>query len=212
MMDPGQGRFITLEGGEGTGKSTNLAYVAALVQAAGHEVAVTREPGGTPLGERIREVLLAPEIEVVPLAELLLMFAARAAHIEAVIRPALASGRWVVSDRFTDSSYAYQSWGRGLPAAAVAQLEELVQQELRPDLTLLLEVPAEVALARQQARGGADRFEREERRFFERVRQGYREIARCAPDRVRLIDAGGPVEDVQVEIARHVHELLSRSK
>jgi dTMP kinase len=202
----GRGRFITFEGVEGVGKSTNIAHVADLVAAAGHEVLVTREPGGTPLGEQVRALLLSPGARISPMAELLLMFAARAAHLEEVIRPALGAGQWVICDRFTDASYAYQGAGRGLSRNAIAQLENLVQGDLRPDLTLLLDAPAEISERRQKPR--PDRFEQEGRDFFNRVRDAYRAMASEAPGRIRIVDAARPLEDVQRDIGGHVRELL----
>jgi dTMP kinase len=195
-----RGRFLTLEGIEGVGKSTNLALVADLVRAAGHEVVVTREPGGTPLGERIRSLLLEPNGVVPPLTELLLMFAARSVHLEQVIRPALDRGAWVVCDRFTDASYAYQGGGRGIATDQIRQLEVLVQDGLRPDLTLLLDAAPHATVERQAARGTTDRFEREQAAFFEAVRAVYLERATREPDRVRVIDATRTIPEVQEEI------------
>lgn len=189
-----RGKFITIEGGEGVGKSTQIAALRDLLQSRGLEVILTREPGGTPRAERIRELLLETNDEPMPLTcELLLVFAARALHIETVIGPALQRGAWVVCDRFTDATYAYQGGGRGIDAAHIAQLERLVQGSLRPDLTLLLDAPVDVGAARVNARnnngGTHDRFEREQREFFERVRRVYLERARGEPDRFVVIDA-----------------------
>lgn len=192
------GLFITLEGPEGAGKSTNRDYLAAQLHAAGLDVVLTREPGGTPLAERIREVLLAPSDETMDAdAELLLMFAARAQHIARVIRPALQRGAVVICDRFTDATYAYQGGGRGLPEARIATLEAFVQQGLQPDLTLVFDLPVEIGLARATARGRLDRFEQEGRAFFEAVRSAY--LARAATDtqRYRIVDAAQPLADVQ---------------
>jgi dTMP kinase len=192
------GLFITLEGPEGAGKSTNRDYIAAQLRAAGLDVVLTREPGGTPLAERIREVLLAPSDEAMDAdAELLLMFAARAQHIARVIRPALQRGAVVICDRFTDATYAYQGGGRGLPEARIATLEAFVQQGLQPDLTLVFDLPVEIGLARATARGRLDRFEQEGRAFFEAVRSAY--LARAATDtqRYRIVDAAQPLADVQ---------------
>ncbi len=201
------GRFITVEGIEGVGKSTNLSFVANELRRAGHAVVESREPGGTALGERIRELLLSPDTRAAPLTELLLMFAARAAHIEEVIRPALVSGKWVVCDRFTDASYAYQGGGRGLPAATINTLASLVQGDLRPDLTLLLDAPLKVADERQASRGHRDRFELESLGFFGRVQKAYLELAAREPGRVRLIDAGRPLAAVQEDIRRILAEV-----
>ena len=202
-----RGRFITVEGIEGVGKSTNLSFVANELRRAGHAVVESREPGGTPLGEKIRELLLGPETRIAPLTELLLMFAARATHLDEVIRPALGSGKWVVCDRFTDASHAYQGGGRGLPAATIDTLATLVQGDLRPDLTLLLDAPLEVAQERQAGRGHRDRFEQESAVFFGRVRKVYLDIATRDPGRVRLIDAARPLAEVQEDIRRALGEL-----
>mgnify|MGYP001825403848 CR=1 FL=1 len=191
------GRFITLEGIEGVGKSTNLDYVARLLGDAGKPVVVTREPGGTPLAERLREALLASDGEVPPMAELLLMFAARSSHLTGLIEPALDRGDWVVCDRFTDATYAYQGGGRSLDQGLIRTLEQAVQAERRPDLTLLLDAAPEATLARRDARGSADRFEREKLAFFSRVRAVYLERARAEPERVRVIDASLPLAAVQ---------------
>src|SRR4051794_3262089 len=173
-----RGRFITIEGGEGVGKSTQLSALREWLAASGHDVIFTREPGGTPRAERIRELLLENSAESMPaICELLLMFAARATHIANVIAPALARGAWIVCDRFTDATYAYQGAGRGVDVNQIATLETLVQGQLRPDLTLLLDVPLELsslrAKSRNESAGVTDRFEREQRAFFERVREGY---------------------------------------
>ncbi|KSR38230.1 dTMP kinase [Pseudomonas aeruginosa] len=188
------GLFVTLEGPEGAGKSTNRDYLAERLRERGIEVQLTREPGGTPLAERIRELLLAPSDE--PMAadtELLLMFAARAQHLAGVIRPALARGAVVLCDRFTDATYAYQGGGRGLPEARIAALESFVQGDLRPDLTLRL-----------------DRFEQEDRRFFEAVRQTYLQRAAQAPERYQVLDAGLPLAEVQAGLDRLLPNLLER--
>ena len=181
------GLFITLEGPEGAGKTTNREFLAERLRTAGHEVLLTREPGGTPLAERIRELLLAPSDE--PMAtdtELLLMFAARAQHLDQVIRPALVAGKVVLCDRFTDATYAYQGGGRGVSEARIAVLEDFVQGTLRPDLTLVFDLPVDVGLARAAARGRLDRFEQEGRAFFEAVRQTYLRRAALNPQRYRI--------------------------
>lgn len=204
-----KGRFITLEGGEGVGKSTNLAFVAGLLEAAGLDIQVTREPGGTPLAERVREVIVDPSGEPVPaIAELLLIFAARSLHVEGLIRPALAAGRWVLCDRFTDASYAYQGTARGLGQDTVAWLENRVQGELRPDLTLLLDADPAVGLARAGARGAADRFEQERIEFFTRVREGYLARAAAEPERFRVVDAAQPLEAVQQQLRHYIQEFM----
>lgn len=203
------GLFITLEGPEGAGKSTNREYLAERLREQGVEVLLTREPGGTPLAERIRELLLAPSDE--PMAvdtELLLVFAARAQHLQQVIRPALAKGSVVLCDRFTDATYAYQGGGRGLSIERIAQLEQFVQGELRPDLTLIFDLPVEVGLARAAARGRLDRFEQEGRGFFEAVRQAYLQRAEQAPQRYRVLDAGQTLAQVQADIDALLPSLL----
>nr|WP_218952929.1 dTMP kinase [Pseudomonas sp. BMW13] len=201
--------FITLEGPEGAGKSTNREYLAERLREQGVDVLLTREPGGTPLAERIRELLLAPSDE--PMAadtELLLVFAARAQHLQQVIRPALARGSVVLCDRFTDATYAYQGGGRGLSTARIAQLEQFVQGELRPDLTLIFDLPVEVGLARAAARGRLDRFEQEQRSFFESVRHAYLARAEQSPQRYRVLDAGQSLAQVQADIDALLPSLL----
>ena len=205
----GRGRFITLEGGEGVGKSTNLAFVKTHLEAAGLEVVPTREPGGTPLAEEIRALLLAIREEpMADLTELLLVFAGRAQHLATLIEPALARGAWVLSDRFTDATYAYQGGGRGLETRVITLLEQLVQGDLRPDLTLYLDTPLEVAEARLAGRD-LDRFEREKRAFFERVRAAY--LQRSAEPRFRVIDAGVPLERVQLALAAELDRFVEES-
>lgn len=203
------GLFITLEGPEGAGKSTNREYLAERLREQGVDVLLTREPGGTPLAERIRELLLDPSDE--PMAadtELLLVFAARAQHLQQVIRPALAKGSVVLCDRFTDATYAYQGGGRGVSIERIAQLEQFVQAELRPDLTLIFDLPVEVGLARAAARGRLDRFEQEGRGFFEAVRQAYLQRAAQAPQRYRVLDAGQTLAQVQADIDALLPSLL----
>ena len=208
------GKFITIEGGEGVGKSTQIAALRDALAASGHEVVVTREPGGTPRAERIRELLLENSAEPMPAAcELLLMFAARATHLENVIRPALARGAWVVCDRFIDATYAYQGGGRGFDVGFISVLDKAVLGTLRPDLTILLDAPVEIASerarARNEARGGADRFEREQQAFFARVRATYLERARQEPDRICIVDATRSREDVAEAIATAVRTRLT---
>nr|WP_262381413.1 dTMP kinase [Pseudomonas sp. WS 5079] len=201
--------FITLEGPEGAGKSTNREYLAERLRAEGIEVLLTREPGGTPLAEKIREVLLATGDEVMnPDTELLLVFAARAQHLAEVIRPALARGAVVICDRFTDSTYAYQGAGRGLSLERIATLETFVQGDLRPHLTLVFDLPVDVGLARASARGRLDRFELEGRGFFEVVRAAYLQRAQAAPSRYCLLDAAQPLEQVQQAIDALLPKLL----
>ncbi|WP_194787750.1 dTMP kinase [Pseudomonas sp. UFMG81] len=207
------GLFITLEGPEGAGKSTNREYLAARLREHGIDVVMTREPGGTPLAERIRELLLAPSDEVMAVdTELLLMFAARAQHLAEVIRPALARGAVVLCDRFTDATYAYQGGGRGLSVERIAILEAFVQGELRPDLTLVFDLPVEVGLARAAARGRLDRFEQEGQAFFEAVRQAYLQRAGQQPQRYSLLDAAQPLEAVQRAIDALLPGILERCR
>lgn len=206
------GLFITLEGPEGAGKSTNREYLAERLKANGLDVVLTREPGGTPLAERIRELLLAPADEpMAEDAELLLVFAARAQHLARVIRPALQRGAVVLCDRFTDATYAYQGGGRGLPVERIAQLETFVQGDLRPDLTLIFDLPVEVGLSRAAARGRLDRFEQEGLHFFEAVRQAYLARARAHPACYRVIDSAQSLQHVQRALDGLVPELLERA-
>ena len=196
-----RGRFITLEGSEGSGKSTNLAFIHQYLQQSGIELVLTREPGGTPLGESIRELLLDHRNSAMASdTELLLMFAARAQHLQELILPALEAGKWVLCDRFTDATYAYQGAGRGIAEARIAQLEKWVQGDLRPDLTFFLDLPVAQGLARAGERGTLDRFEREQIDFFERVRQGYLAQAAHAPQRYRVVDASLSLDAVQAQL------------
>ena len=196
-----EGCLITLEGGEGAGKSSQVDVVADTIRGQGHDVLITREPGGTALGEAIRAVLMQDYAQPMPvMSELLLMFAARAAHLEQVIEPALERGRWVISDRFTDASYAYQGAARGLGAEAVSTLEQLVQGERRPDRVLLFDLPVATGLERAGRRGDGNRFDRETAAFHERVRAAYLERAAATPERYRVIDADKPREDVGRQI------------
>ena len=199
------GKFITLEGVDGAGKSTHLDFVASWLRQQGREVIITREPGGTPLGETLRELLLHRDMATD--TELLLMFAARQEHLAALILPALARGVWVVSDRFTDASYAYQCGGRGIAEERVAVLEAWVQLGFQPDMTLLFDVTSEVAAARRSAARVADRFEREADSFFNRVRNAYLARARAEPARIHVVDASRSIDPIQSEIARLLQEL-----
>ncbi len=205
-----EARFITLEGGEGAGKSTVLSALRAFLSARGEEVVSTREPGGTPLAEQIRALLLDPHHEPPAVeTELLLMFAARAQHVREVILPALRRGAWVISDRFTDSSYAYQGAGRGLDAAFIAELEERVVG-IAPAMTLLLDIG--VAHGRERARGrdtDPDRIEREQDQFFERVREGFLARAGAEPGRFRIVDATQSVEAVAAQAVSHLQALVA---
>ncbi|MDK9687353.1 dTMP kinase [Halomonas sp. LC1] len=212
-----RGRFITLEGGEGVGKSTNVAFVEAWLKERGIEVVRTREPGGTARAEAIRELLLDPSPNE-PLsvdAELLLVFAARAQHLTEKILPALARGAWVVCDRFTDATFAYQGGGRGIDAQRIAQLEQFVQRGLAPDVTLLLDMSPEAAKERLEGRlrdlnTQRDRFEKERVEFFMAVRRAYLERAASAPERFALIDAAQPLQDVQVALSRVLEERVAQ--
>jgi dTMP kinase len=205
------GRFITVEGGEGAGKSTCLDFIRRHLEADGRSVVVTREPGGTPLAEAIRELLLGQRgTGMADDSELLLVFAARADHLSRVIRPALERGDWVLSDRFTDATYAYQGGGRGLDPARIALLEQFVQGDLRPDLTLLLDLPVATGLARAAGREAApDRFEREAVGFFERVRAAYRARAAVEPERFRIIDSSRPLDQVTARLAEVLDAYLA---
>lgn len=203
------GYFITLEGIEGVGKSTQLEFVVSHLRARGHRVLATREPGGTAVGERIRALLLDRErSDMAPTTELLLIFAARAQHLAQVIESALATGTVVVSDRFTDATFAYQGGGRGIDAGRIAALETFVQGGRRPDLSLLLDAPIALAMARRANPERPDRFEAEAVEFFERVQRAYREIAARDPERVKLIDASKPLPAVQSAIVAALAEAL----
>lgn len=204
------GLFITVEGVEGAGKSTNLSLIVDCLEQSGIEVVCTREPGGTPFAESVRELLLAPREESVDeVTELLLMFAARSQHLNALIRPAIASGKWVVCDRFTDATYAYQGGGRELGFDLVAKLEDLVQGDFRPDRTFYLDVSLEQGMQRVIERGEKDRFELEQGRFFERVRNAYLSMVEREPERFILIDASRSLEDVQADVRAQVDKLLA---
>lgn len=196
-----RGRFITLEGGEGAGKTTNLAFVREWLNDRGVDCLVTREPGGTPLAEDIRELLLCHrEEQVSDLTELLLIFAARAQHLEQVIKPALAAGRWVLCDRFTDATFAYQGGGRQMEWSAIETLQQLVQGPLQPDLTLYLDMTVSGGMERVRRRGVPDRFESQGEAFFDRVRDAYQRRAEASPERFRTVDAGQPLEAVQRQL------------
>ncbi len=201
------GRFITVEGIDGAGKSSHLEYLAAAIRARGAEVVVTREPGGTPLGERLRELVLREPMEGT--TEALVMFAARREHLVRVIEPALARGAWVLSDRFSDATFAYQCGGRGLDRSVFATLENLVHPRRQPDVTFLFDLDPAVAAARQQAQARTpDRFEQEAEAFFRRVRDAYLERARESAGRVRVIDASGDMEDVRARLRSAFAEAL----
>ena len=205
-----QGKFITVEGSEGVGKSSNLAFIENYLRHAGIDIVRTREPGGTPLGEAIRELLLdARQRAMCDDTELLMMFAARAQHLAEVIRPALATGKWVLCDRFTDATYAYQGGGRGIPMERIGVLEDWVQGALRPDHTLLLDMPVAAGLERAGARSEPDRFEQEQHGFFERVRETYLARARLEPARIHVIDASPALDNVQAQIAQVLQRILT---
>lgn len=202
-------RFITVEGIEGAGKSTCLALIEQRIRQRGHELLVTREPGGTPLGEDLRALLLGHRHEgMADDTELMLMFAARAEHLHARIEPALEHGSWVLCDRFTDATYAYQGYGRGIDLARIATLEQWVQGDRRPDLTLLMDLPVVLGLERAGKRSAPDRFERQALAFFERARDGYLQLAARAPDRYRVVDASLPLASVSAQIHRLIDDFL----
>ena len=204
-----RGKFITLEGSEGAGKTTAIEAIRAWAKSAGVEIVVTREPGGTPTAEKIRELLLDKNNkDIVPDTELLLMFAARAQHLNELILPTLKKGVWVICDRFTDATYAYQGGGRNIDKQRIAQLENWVQGDMRPDLTLLLDLPVETGLARASNRSEPDRFEIEKTSFFERVRHVYLDRARQFPQQFRVIDASQSIADVQRQIHNSLNEFL----
>ena len=206
-----EGMFITLEGGEGVGKSTNILFIKQLLEDAGISVVTTREPGGTAFAEKIRQLLLENRDEAVSEhAELLLMFAARAQHIHHQIQPALSRGQWVLCDRFTDATYAYQGGGRNMDVKMIEWLEDKVQGALRPDLTLLLDAPIDVGMDRAGKRGKLDRFELEEHAFFERVRSAYLQRAQQNPQQIKLINAAHSLTDVQRDIAIAIQKLLDK--
>lgn len=208
-MPAARGRFITLEGVDGAGKSVHLPWIAQWLQAPGREVLVTREPGGTPLAEKLRALVLAEPMD--PLSETLLMFAARADHVARAILPALARGAWVLCDRFTDSTCVYQGAGKRVPQTLILRLARHVHPDLRPDRTLLFDCSFEVSRERLQASGRPlDRFERETREFFDRVRAGYHRLAAAEPERIRLIDAAQPLEHVRAQVRAALEDLGGR--
>ena len=201
-----RGRFITLEGVDGAGKSTHVAWIAERLRARGHAVLVTREPGGTPLSERLRELVLTEPMD--PIAETMLLFAARADHVQRVIDPALRAGTWVLCDRFTDATFAYQGGGKGVAAELIAHLAQVSHDGLLPDRTLVFDCPYEVSRERLSRTGRTpDRFEREDREFFERVRQEYLGLARSDPERIRVVDASRPVDDIKKVIEEEISTL-----
>jgi dTMP kinase len=210
-MHQKRGLFLTLEGVEGVGKSTNIEFIVQYLQEQGIEYVLTREPGGTHIAESIRDLLLASNDETLDeMSELLLVFAARAQHLEKVIKPALREGKWVVCDRFTDATFAYQGAGRGLDCNTITQLESMVQNDLRPDLTIILDLDPKIGMERASQRGSLDRFEQEKQSFFKKVRQGYLDIAAAEPERCQVIDASKPLEQVKVELLTALKQGLSR--
>lgn len=204
-----QGKFITLEGIDGAGKSTQLAWIVELLQRAGLQTVLTREPGGTPLGEQLRALLLDKSMTMHPETEALLMFAARREHLDKVIQPAVAQGQWVISDRFTDASFAYQGGGRGLDTAKLEILEHWVQGALQPDLTLYFDVPVEVGRQRVSQGGSMDRFEQEQAEFFQRVRAAYLDRARQFPGRIKIIDSSQSLAEVKAAVEQTLQPLLN---
>jgi len=209
MISVYPGKFVTVEGSEGVGKSTNIGFIKDVLESSGKEIVLTREPGGTAPGERIRDILLDNKINTMSDdTELLLMFAARAQHLAEVIKPALEQGKWVICDRFTDATYAYQGGGRGIDTSRIATLENWVQGDLRPDLTILLDINVNEGLERAGQRSEPDRFELEKQAFFERVRNAYLKMAKDNPERFRTIDAGKPLNDVQAQIKEHLDAYL----
>ena len=205
------GKFITIEGTEGAGKSTNLSSIEKVLNDFDISYIVTREPGGTAVGEELRSVLLKNEsINISGQTELLLMFASRMQHINDVIKPALKLNKWVICDRFTDASYAYQGYGRQLNLSFISSLENLVHPDLQPDLTLILDVPVNIAMGRVHNRGNLDRFEQEDVAFFNRVRAGYKEIARNNIDRCREIDASKDLAEVQAEVMQIIRDFCKK--
>ncbi len=204
-----QGKFITLDGGEGLGKSTNLTFIQNTLEARGISICITREPGGTVLAEKLRHLLLETEAEAITeQTELLLMFAARAQHLHHVIKPALAQGQWVLCDRFTDATYAYQGGGRKMNLDSIAWLEQFVQQGLEPDLTLLFDAPVELGIERAKKRAVLDRFESEQLSFFNAVRKMYLLQAEKHPQRIKVINAAQSLDAVQTELSKLVKNLL----
>ena len=205
-----RGKFITFEGIEGVGKTTNIEYMREMLEAEGVVVHVSREPGGTPLAEQIRDVLKEHTDETMPpIAESLLMFASRAVHVRNKVEPALEAGEWVICDRFTDTSRAYQGAGRGLPDSTIEQLAEWVHGDINPDLTVLLDAPADIGMARAGNRGKLDRIECETLDFFERARQCFLDLAEAEPGRFEVIDANRPMDAVKADVEAITRQLLS---
>ena len=203
------GQFITIEGIECVGKSTNAKFIETMLNQKGYKTLVTREPGGSGIGEKIRNILLFEKKDTLsPMTELLLLFAAREKHINEIIKPALENGTWVICDRFTDASFAYQGFGRELGFEKVNQLKALIQKDFEPDLTILLDAPLEVITSRRKLNPN-DRFESEDKKFFDRVRNGYLDLAKIFEDRVKVIDASQDIEDVQNQIKILINSMVN---
>jgi len=210
VSDTKQGLFIVLEGGEGVGKTTNMTFIQDYLNSQAIRFAYSREPGGTPLAESIRELILTKHDEpVANMTELLLMFAARAQHLQQKIQPTLSEGQWLVCDRFTDATYAYQGGGRGFDKDLIEQLENIVQGSLRPDCTIILDAPIEVGFARANARAELDRMESENQAFHQRVRDSYLKRAQAAPENYAVIDASQPLSKVQQDIQQVLDQLIA---
>lgn len=209
--DSQRGLFITLEGVEGVGKSTNMAFIADFLRGFGISLVTTREPGGTPLAESMRRLLLDDHSELIdPMAELLMMFAARAQHLNTKILPALSAGQWVLCDRFTDATFAYQGGGRGLPLGVIGKLEHMVQKQWQPDMTIYLDLDVTIGLERARKRGELDRFEREDVEFFEKVRAAYWERVQSQPERFVVVDASCSLDEVQDQIASALRQRVEQ--
>jgi len=209
MSDLNKGLFITFEGVEGAGKTTNIEFIAEQIEKTGQEIVLTREPGGTKVGEAIREILLSKDLpEMHHDTELMLMFAARAEHVQRVILPALNADKWVLCDRFTDASYAYQGGGRGIDISRIASLENWVQGDLRPDVTFLFDLDADTGMSRVRSRGETDRFEQQHIDFFNKVRQQYLKMAQADPKRYRIVNAQYDLETVQKQITSMLADLI----
>ena len=203
------GQFITIEGIECVGKSTNAKFIETMLNKKGYKTLVTREPGGSGVGEKIRNILLFEKKDTIsPMTELLLLFAAREKHINEIIKPALENGTWVICDRFTDASFAYQGFGRELGFEKVNQLKALIQKDFEPDLTILLDAPLEVITSRRKLNPN-DRFESEDKKFFGRVRNGYLELAKIFEDRVKVIDASQDIENVENQITTLINSMVN---
>ena len=207
-----KGKFITIEGSEGVGKTTNINFIVNFLTNHNKEVVETREPGGTAAAEDIRKILLNPESELIPdIAELLLFFAARSLHLENVIVPALRAGKFIICDRFTDATIAYQGFGRGFDIDRINNIAQWVHADIQPDLTILLDAPAEIGMQRAIKRGEIDRMESEEISFYERVREGYICLAKQYSDRFVVVDSNQPLDLVQKEIIMHLKNLLQKN-